>query len=128
MQTGTRNSPDLVALMRFERRCFAAKIRTARAILGWSQSEFGAHVGLTQRAVHKLEQGETEPRRATLRAIEEAWQAQGIEFEDMADGGFRVVVRAPVVDRPAAAADRRRQTEKSMDTGVGSLAAHIHST
>jgi transcriptional regulator with XRE-family HTH domain len=126
MQAGTRGSPDVVELIRLERRCFAAKIRAARAILGWSQSEFGQHVGLTQRAIHKLEQGETDPRRTTLRAIEVVWQAQGIEFEDMADGGFRVIVRAHVVDRRADCADRRRQTE-STRSGVGSLAAHIHS-
>jgi transcriptional regulator with XRE-family HTH domain len=95
--------------MRLERRVFAAKIRAARAILGWSQSEFGLRVGLTQRAIHKLEQGDTEPRRATVRAIDDVWHEQGIEFEDLADGGFRVNVRAHVVDRPAAAA--RRQCE-----------------
>ncbi len=125
MQTGTRSSPDLVELVRLERRCFAAKICTARAILGWSQSEFGLHVGLTQRAVHKLEQGETEPRRATVRAIEEVWRAQGIEFEDLADGGFRAIVRAHVVDRPAAAADRHRRDD-SPRSGIGGNSAQIH--
>ncbi len=125
MQAVPRNSPDLVALVRLEHRCFAAKIRAARAILGWSQSEFGQHVGITQRAIHKLEQGETEPRRATSRAIEVLWQAQGIDFEDMADGGFRVVVRAHVVDRPAAAADRRRRND-SPRSGIGGVSAHIH--
>ena len=122
---GIHSSRDLFELIRLERRCFAAKIRAARAILGWSQSELGQHVGLTQRAIHKLEQGDTEPRRATLRAIEEAWQAQGLEFEDMADGGFRVIVRAHIVDRPLAAADRRRQNE-SPRSGVRGVSAQIH--
>ncbi len=94
--------------MRLERRAFAAKMRTARAILGWSQSELGLRVGLTQRAIHKLEQGDTEPRRATVRAIDDVWHEQGIEFEDLADGGFRVNVRAHVIDRPASAARRQR--------------------
>jgi transcriptional regulator with XRE-family HTH domain len=101
------HSPDLVELIRLERRAFAAKIRMARAVLGWSQSEFGARVGLTQRAIHKLEQGNTEPRRATVRAIEEVWRERGIEFEDLADGGFRVSVRSSLLDRPAPAESRR---------------------
>ena len=61
------HSRELAELIRLERRAFAAKVRMARAMLGWSQSELGAHVGLTQRAIHKLEQGDTEPRRATVR-------------------------------------------------------------
>jgi transcriptional regulator with XRE-family HTH domain len=104
---------DLIELIQLERRAFAAKIRAARAILGWSQSEFGLHVGLTQRAIHKLEQGDTEPRRATVRAIEEIWREQGVEFEDLADGGFRLTVRAQVVDRSAAPAMQRQRTESS---------------
>lgn len=107
---------ELAELIRLERRAFAAKVRMARAMLGWSQSEFGAQVGLTQRAIHKLEQGDTEPRRATVRAIEEVWREQGIEFEDLADGGFRVSVRAALLDRPAHAPSRRRS-----DLGGASL-------
>jgi transcriptional regulator with XRE-family HTH domain len=100
---------ELAELIRLERRAFAAKVRMARAMLGWSQSEFGVRVGLTQRAIHKLEQGETEPRRATVRAIEEVWREQGIEFEDLADGGFCVSVRSALLDRPAQAPSRRRR-------------------
>jgi DNA-binding XRE family transcriptional regulator len=67
---------DLVELLRLERCAFAAKVRMARAMLGWSQSEFAARVGLTQRAIHMLEQGGTEPRRTTVRAIDEVWREQ----------------------------------------------------
>ena len=63
-------SCDLKEICRLERYAFAAKVRLARAVLGWSQSELGLRVGLTQRAIHKLEQGETEPRRATARSLE----------------------------------------------------------
>ena len=85
---------------RLERHAFAAKIRLARAVLGWSQSELGAHVGLSQRTIHKLEQGETEPRRTTVRAMEFIWREQGIEFEDFGDGGFRVSIRPAVIEPP----------------------------
>jgi DNA-binding XRE family transcriptional regulator len=86
-------------LCRLERHAFAAKIRLARAVLGWSQSELGLRVGLTQRAIHKLEQGETEPRRATARSLDFIWREQNIEFEDIGDGGFRVSIRPAVIDR-----------------------------
>ena len=88
---------DLSDLCRLERHAFATKVRLARAVLGWSQSEFGEQVGLSQRTIHKLEQGETEPRRTTVRAMEFIWREQGIEFEDLDDGGFRVSIRSAVI-------------------------------
>jgi DNA-binding XRE family transcriptional regulator len=109
MQIESHKSHDILELVALERQAFAAKVRMARAVLGWSQSELGLHVRLTQRAIHKLEQGETEPRRTTVHAIEQLWQDQGIAFEDLPDGGFRATVRAHVLDRPVAAPDRRRR-------------------
>jgi DNA-binding XRE family transcriptional regulator len=114
-------SPDLAELVRLERLAFAAKIRMARAVIGWSQSELAYRVGLTQRSIHKLEQGDTEPRRATVRAIEHFWREQGIEFEDLADGGFRVVVRARLLDGPITAPARRHRAART-HLGVTSLA------
>jgi transcriptional regulator with XRE-family HTH domain len=93
MQLAHNGSSDLVELMRLERQAFAAKIRMTRALIGWSQTELASRVGLTQRSVHKLEQGDTEPRRATVWMIEQLWRQQGIEFEDLADGGFGVRAR-----------------------------------
>jgi DNA-binding XRE family transcriptional regulator len=85
---------DLLEMLRLERRAFAAKIRMSRALMGWSQTALASRVGLTQRSVHKLEQGDTEPRRSTVRMIEQLWRDHGIEFEDLADGGFRLRARA----------------------------------
>ena len=118
---------DLIDLVRVERRAFAAKLRMARALLGWSQSELGFRIGLTQRAVHKLEQGDTEPRRTTMRAVEEVWREQGIEFEDLADGGFRVNVRAAVVEQPATPQSRRRRAAR-LQLGVTGMARHRQPT
>ncbi len=112
MQLGQHGSRDLLEVMRLERRALAAKIRVVRAVLGWSQSEFGFRVGLTQRAIHKIEQGDTEPRRTTVLAIEEVWREAGIEFEDLPDGGFRVSVRAQLLDRPATVQSRRRRAAR----------------
>jgi transcriptional regulator with XRE-family HTH domain len=97
----TAHSHGLRQIVRLERQAFAAKIRLARAVLGWSQTELGRRVGLTQRAIHKLEQGSTEPRRATVRALDQTWREQNIEFEDRADGGFRVNIR-PSAFKPEA--------------------------
>ena len=121
MHVETGLSRDLVELMRLERLAFAAKLRLSRAVLGWSQSELGFRIGLSQRAVHKIEQGDTEPRRTTVRAIEEIWRDEGIEFEDLGDGGFRVTVRAQVLDRPATLKARRCQQAK---TQLGAVKVH----
>src|SRR3569623_467343 len=94
-------SRDLAELIRLERLAFAAKLRMSRAVLGWSQSELGFRVGLSQRAIHKIEQGDTETRRATVRAVEQIWRDEGIVVEDLDGGGFRVTVHAPVLARPA---------------------------
>jgi len=73
---------------------FAAKVRAGRAVLGWSQTELARRVGLTQRAIHKLETGNTEPRRKTIKVLEEIWREQNIQFNDRADGGFQIEVDA----------------------------------
>ncbi len=96
-------SRDLGELCRLERYAFAAKIRLTRAVLGWSRNELGSRVGLTPRAIHKLEQGETQPQRATARALEIIWREQNIEFEDFNEGGFGVNIRSALIEssRPA---------------------------
>jgi len=103
------NSPfDIAHLIRMERLSFAAKVRLARAVSGLSQSELAARIGMTQRAIHKLEQGGTEPRRATVVALEMLWQEQGVAFEDLADGGFRVIVRSVAFEPAGPATSGRR--------------------
>jgi transcriptional regulator with XRE-family HTH domain len=116
-----RQPRDFAELFKLERYAFAAKIRLARAVLGWSQSELGFRIGVTQRAIHKLEQGETEPRRMTMRALEEIWREHHIVFEDLADGGFRVGIRAEVLKQPLTARARRRQAAR-LHLGVTSVA------
>ena len=103
-------SSDLIELIRLERCAFAAKMRVARAVLGWSQSELASRAGLTQRAVHKLEKGDTEPRRMTARAMETIWREQGLEFEEAGDGGFRVAVRSALLDPPNSKPGKQRHS------------------
>lgn len=113
------NAVDLAHLIRMERLAFAAKVRTARAVAGLSQSELAARIGMTQRSIHKLEQGGTEPRRATVAALAMLWREQGIEFEDLADGGFRAVVRS-VAFETSLPAKRPRGRPRAARAGVPS--------
>lgn len=110
-----QGSNDLARLMRLERQAFAAKIRMTRALIGWSQTDLAQRVGLTQRSVHKLESGETEPRRATVYVIEQLWREQGIEFEDLADGGFRVRASPALFGDAAAKSHAPQRSARSGD-------------
>jgi DNA-binding XRE family transcriptional regulator len=74
----------------------AMTVRMVRAALGWSQFEFGRVLGMSQRAIHQIEQGHSEPRRTTLLAIESLLNKAGFEIENRSDGGFCIIVRMPV--------------------------------
>jgi DNA-binding XRE family transcriptional regulator len=77
---------------RVERLAFAASVRTARAILNLSQSDLGAMLGITQRTIHRIEQGNCEPRITTVIAVESLFKRAGLLIEYKGDGGFAVVV------------------------------------
>jgi DNA-binding XRE family transcriptional regulator len=83
---------DFECVLRLERTAFAAKVRVARAILGISQDHFARQIGLTQKSVHRIEQGIVEPKLRTVIAIQQFWFDHGISFEDLRDGGFRLAV------------------------------------
>jgi transcriptional regulator with XRE-family HTH domain len=117
MYLASDRAAALVDLVRIERRAFAAKIRIVRAVLGWSQTELASRVGVTQRAIHKLEQGETEPRRTTVRILEEVWHDEGIVFEESTNG-FRLTATGALLDRPGTVTGRRRRTAARLELGV----------
>lgn len=83
--------------LQIERAAFGAKVRAARAILGLSQDEFARRIGLTQKSVHRIEQGSVEPKLRTIATIEQFWRDSGLAFEQLPDGGFRLIVRAVVL-------------------------------
>ena len=60
---------------------FPLMLRLTRAALGWSQADLARHARLNQRAIVKLEQGETRPRRKTLEGIRDVWRDYGLRFE-----------------------------------------------
>lgn len=83
-----------------ERHEFAAKVRAARALLGWSQAELGQRVGVTQRSINRLEQASVDIRRSTAVAIETVLRHEGVTFEVIQSGGFRIVVLPRPYVRP----------------------------
>jgi transcriptional regulator with XRE-family HTH domain len=88
-----------------DRLLVAATVRMARAALGWSQAEFGRFLGMSQRAIHRIEQGHSEPRRTTLLAIESLLRKAGFKIEDRSDGGFSMVVPGTMLGEPAQPVD-----------------------
>jgi DNA-binding XRE family transcriptional regulator len=100
-----RPSYDLAHDLRVERIAFAAKVRSARAVLGLSQDQFARRIGLTQKSVHRIEQGNVEPKLQTILKIQRFWSEQGIAFEELRDGGFRLVVGSGTLLKRAAASD-----------------------
>ena len=83
--------------LQLERTAFGAKVRAARAVLGLSQEELAEVVGLTQKSVHRIEQSLVEPRLRTIVTIEQFWTDRDIAFEDLPDGGFRLVVKGSLL-------------------------------
>lgn len=90
---------------RRDRLLVAMTVRMARAALGWSQAEFGRFLGMSQRAIHRIEQGHSDPRRTTLLAIESLLRKAGFKIEDRADGGFSMVVPGTMLGEPAQPVD-----------------------
>lgn len=81
-----------------DRLVVAMSIRMARAALGWSQAELGRLLGMSQRAIHRIEQGHSMPRRTTLLAIEALLSKAGLKIEACSDGGFRISVPAAMLE------------------------------
>jgi DNA-binding XRE family transcriptional regulator len=85
--------------LRLERAAFGAKVRASRALLMLSQDQLAARLGLTQKSVHRIEQGTVDPKLRTQVTVQQFWRDNGIGFEDLPDGGFRLVVKAQVLLR-----------------------------
>jgi transcriptional regulator with XRE-family HTH domain len=95
---------QLTAAASRDRLMVAMTIRMARAALGWSQAELGRLLGMSQRAIHRIEQGHSAPRRTTLLAIESLLERAGLKIEDRGDGGFCMIVPAAVLGASLAGA------------------------
>ena len=82
-------------------------MRAARAVLGWSQTELGSKAQVTQRAIYRLEKGAVKPRHLTKVRISEVLKQAGIEFTELPNGGFEMIVRSrSVIETPQKAEHR----------------------
>jgi transcriptional regulator with XRE-family HTH domain len=79
----------------------AAQCRAARGLLDWSQQELADRAGLGIVTIRQIEVGITDPRRATLAVLKQAFERAGIEFIDENGGGPGVRIR------------KRKRTKKS---------------
>jgi ribosome-binding protein aMBF1 (putative translation factor) len=79
---------------------FAAEIRAARAVLGWSQTELARRTAVTQRAIYCIEQNMVRPRKETGERIIEAFAKAGLAFEPLSSGGFKMTVPNKVIAKP----------------------------
>ena len=61
------------------------------------QRELGARVSLTQKSIYRMELGTHDLRRSTVVMVEQVLKAEGVEFEDLPGGGFKVVVPEAVL-------------------------------
>ena len=88
----SRKRAASLAATRAERVKFSARLRAARAVLGWSQTQLGKKAGVTQRAISQLEKAATKARRLTQDRIDKAFRDAGLGLENLPNGGFRIVV------------------------------------
>jgi transcriptional regulator with XRE-family HTH domain len=78
---------------------FAARMRAARAVLGWSQTELGKRAKVTQRAIYRLEKAAVRARHQTEVRINKAFKDAGVEFEELPNGGFEMSVTGQLLIR-----------------------------
>ena len=79
---------------------FAAELRAARAVLGWSQTELAKRTAVTQRAIYCIEQNIVHPRKQTEVRIIEAFTDAGLQFERLTNGGFKMTVPSKAIAKP----------------------------
>lgn len=71
----------------------AAQCRAARGLLNWTQQDLADHAGLGIVTIRQIEADITQPRRATLTVLKQAFERAGIEFIDQNGGGPGVRTR-----------------------------------
>lgn len=71
------------------------QIKAARALLGFTQADLAERAGLSATGLNNIESGGTDPRASTLRAIQEALEAAGVQFIAQNGGGAGVRLASP---------------------------------
>jgi ribosome-binding protein aMBF1 (putative translation factor) len=88
------------------RALFAAKVRSGRAVLGWSQTQLGKRLGISQRAVYKIEHSAVTARKSTEDAISQLFESLGLRFEMLPDGGLVIRVDGRLLGNDQTIPDR----------------------
>jgi transcriptional regulator with XRE-family HTH domain len=70
-----------------------AQCRAARGLLDWSQQDLASQAGVGIVTIRQVEADATEPRRATLVVVRQAFERAGIEFIAENGGGPGVRLR-----------------------------------
>ena len=58
----------------------ANQLRSARALLNWTQQDLAKRSGVSEDSIREIESGKTEPRKNTLRALIRAIDDAGVNF------------------------------------------------
>jgi predicted transcriptional regulator len=66
------------------------QIRAARAMIGLTQAELARAAGLSTTGLNNIEAGRADAKGSTLRAIQAALEAHGVEFTNDAQPGVRM--------------------------------------
>jgi DNA-binding XRE family transcriptional regulator len=66
------------------------QIRAARAMIGITQAELAREAGLSTTGLNNIEAGRADAKGSTLRAIQAALEAHGVEFTNDAYPGVRM--------------------------------------
>jgi DNA-binding XRE family transcriptional regulator len=57
---------------------YAAQVRAARALLGWSQGDLAERAGISKQSVNRIESGNMDARLSTVSAMGEAFRSAGV--------------------------------------------------
>jgi DNA-binding XRE family transcriptional regulator len=67
-----------------------AQIRGARAMLNMTQARLAELAGISTTALNSIERGTSDPKSSTIRAIQAALEAAGVNFTDGGEPGVRL--------------------------------------
>jgi predicted transcriptional regulator len=74
------------------------QIRGARAMLGLTQAELAERAGISKTGLNNIESGATDPKVSTLKAIQAALEAAGVEFIPENGSGAGVRLKKSVIN------------------------------
>ena len=71
---------------------YAAQVRAARALLGWSQGDLAERAGISKQSVNRIESGNMDARMSTVSAPGEAFRGAGVEMGEDHTGIIRIAI------------------------------------